>query len=109
MFVVLAWRPGRSWWPLVAGGPGPPSSSLTSVSAFAQMTQFMKAARSGTKDGLEKTRIAVLRKVSFLHRKDVLGEALGRPGGGLVPGPGAAGLGGEVTGVWAPLAVGLGD
>ncbi|XP_059547066.1 rho guanine nucleotide exchange factor 10-like protein isoform X6 [Myotis daubentonii] len=39
------------------------------------MTQFMKAARSGTKDGLEKTRIAVLRKVSFLHRKDVLGDS----------------------------------
>lgn len=41
------------------------------------MTQLMKAAKSGTKDGLEKTRIAVMRKVSFLHRKDVLGEALG--------------------------------
>ncbi|XP_015421335.1 PREDICTED: rho guanine nucleotide exchange factor 10-like protein [Myotis davidii] len=40
-----------------------------------KMTQFMKAARSGTKDGLEKTRIAVLRKVSFLHRKDVLGDS----------------------------------
>ncbi|KAF6107502.1 Rho guanine nucleotide exchange factor 10 like [Phyllostomus discolor] len=39
------------------------------------MTQFMKAAKSGTKDGLEKTRIAVLRKVSFLHRKDVLGDS----------------------------------
>ncbi|XP_036900976.1 rho guanine nucleotide exchange factor 10-like protein isoform X3 [Sturnira hondurensis] len=40
-----------------------------------KMTQFMKAAKSGTKDGLEKTRIAVLRKVSFLHRKDVLGDS----------------------------------
>ncbi|XP_030632625.1 rho guanine nucleotide exchange factor 10-like protein [Chanos chanos] len=30
----------------------------------------MRAARSGTKDGLEKTKIAVMRKVSFLHRKD---------------------------------------
>ncbi|XP_015983768.1 rho guanine nucleotide exchange factor 10-like protein isoform X7 [Rousettus aegyptiacus] len=39
------------------------------------MTQFMKAAKSGTKDGLEKTRIAVLRKVSFLQRKDVLGDS----------------------------------
>ncbi|XP_055978548.1 rho guanine nucleotide exchange factor 10-like protein isoform X2 [Sorex fumeus] len=39
------------------------------------MTQLMKAAKSGTKDGLEKTRIAVLRKVSFLHRKDVLGDS----------------------------------
>lgn len=94
MFVILAWRPGRSWWPLVAGGPGPPSASLMSASAFAQMTQFMKAARSGTKDGLEKTRIAVLRKVSFLHRKDVLGEARGPAWGGLVPSPVAAGPGG---------------
>ncbi|XP_015983759.2 rho guanine nucleotide exchange factor 10-like protein isoform X1 [Rousettus aegyptiacus] len=40
-----------------------------------KMTQFMKAAKSGTKDGLEKTRIAVLRKVSFLQRKDVLGDS----------------------------------
>ncbi|XP_052425362.1 rho guanine nucleotide exchange factor 10-like protein isoform X2 [Carassius gibelio] len=32
--------------------------------------QLMRAARSGTKDGLEKTRIAVMRRVSFLHRKD---------------------------------------
>ncbi|XP_068452032.1 rho guanine nucleotide exchange factor 10-like protein isoform X2 [Clinocottus analis] len=30
----------------------------------------MKAARSGTKDGLEKTKMAVMRKVSFLQRKD---------------------------------------
>ncbi|MXQ93802.1 hypothetical protein E5288_WYG016937 [Bos mutus] len=47
-----------------------------------KMTQLMKAAKSGTKDGLEKTRIAVMRKVSFLHRKDVLGEALGHVGRG---------------------------
>ncbi|XP_054996008.1 rho guanine nucleotide exchange factor 10-like protein isoform X3 [Sorex araneus] len=40
-----------------------------------KMTQLMKAAKTGTKDGLEKTRIAVLRKVSFLHRKDVLGDS----------------------------------
>uniref|UniRef100_A0A8C3ABI4 Rho guanine nucleotide exchange factor 10 like n=1 Tax=Cyclopterus lumpus TaxID=8103 RepID=A0A8C3ABI4_CYCLU len=36
--------------------------------------QLMKAARSGTKDGLEKTKIAVMRKVSFLQRKDQLEE-----------------------------------
>uniref|UniRef100_W5M5F5 Rho guanine nucleotide exchange factor 10 like n=1 Tax=Lepisosteus oculatus TaxID=7918 RepID=W5M5F5_LEPOC len=35
-----------------------------------QVQQFMKAAKNGTKDGLEKTKIAVMRKVSFLHRKD---------------------------------------
>lgn len=67
-------RPGE------AGGPRWQASqavlSLMSLSTFAQMTQLMKAAKSGTKDGLEKTRMAVMRKVSFLHRKDVLGEAL---------------------------------
>lgn len=52
---------------------------------LSQMTQLMKAAKSGTKDGLEKTRMAVMRKVSFLHRKDVLGEAL--LGGGAGGGP----------------------
>uniref|UniRef100_A0A673TD64 Rho guanine nucleotide exchange factor 10-like protein n=1 Tax=Suricata suricatta TaxID=37032 RepID=A0A673TD64_SURSU len=40
-----------------------------------KMTQLMKAARSGTRDGLEKTRMAVMRKVSLLHRKDVLGDS----------------------------------
>ncbi|NXD86379.1 ARGAL protein, partial [Halcyon senegalensis] len=35
-----------------------------------KMTQLMKAAKSGTKDGLEKTKIAVMRKVTFLHRKE---------------------------------------
>lgn len=35
----------------------------------------MKAARSGTKDGLEKTKIAVMRKVSFLQRKEQMGNA----------------------------------
>uniref|UniRef100_A0AAQ5YNL4 DH domain-containing protein n=1 Tax=Amphiprion ocellaris TaxID=80972 RepID=A0AAQ5YNL4_AMPOC len=37
--------------------------------------QLMKAARSGTKDGLERTKIAVMRRVSFLQRKDQLGNA----------------------------------
>ncbi|XP_017264413.1 rho guanine nucleotide exchange factor 10-like protein isoform X3 [Kryptolebias marmoratus] len=35
-----------------------------------KVQQFMKAARSGTKDGLERTKIAVMRKVPFLQRKD---------------------------------------
>ncbi|XP_054641599.1 rho guanine nucleotide exchange factor 10-like protein isoform X2 [Dunckerocampus dactyliophorus] len=39
-----------------------------------KVQQLMKAARTGTKDGLEKTRIAVMRKVSFLHRKDTIEE-----------------------------------
>lgn len=29
----------------------------------------MKAARNGTKDGLEKTKLAMIRKVSFLQKK----------------------------------------
>ncbi|NXY17898.1 ARGAL protein, partial [Atrichornis clamosus] len=40
-----------------------------------KMTQLMRAARSGTKDGLEKTRIAVMRKVTFLHRKETPGDS----------------------------------
>ncbi|XP_077459097.1 rho guanine nucleotide exchange factor 10-like protein isoform X1 [Stigmatopora argus] len=39
-----------------------------------KVQQLMKAARSNTKDGLEKTRMAVLRKVPFLHRKDIIEE-----------------------------------
>ncbi|KAJ8257576.1 hypothetical protein GJAV_G00187170 [Gymnothorax javanicus] len=35
-----------------------------------KVQQLMKAARNGTKDGIEKTRIAMLRKVSFLQKKD---------------------------------------
>ncbi|XP_048877640.1 rho guanine nucleotide exchange factor 10-like protein [Brienomyrus brachyistius] len=38
--------------------------------------QLMRAARSGTKDGLEKTRMAVMRKVPFLQRKDTADEKL---------------------------------
>ncbi|XP_067423657.1 rho guanine nucleotide exchange factor 10-like protein isoform X3 [Emydura macquarii macquarii] len=40
-----------------------------------KMTQLMKAARSGTKDGLEKTKIAVMKKVTFLHRKEAPGDS----------------------------------
>ncbi|MCJ8744577.1 hypothetical protein PDJAM_G00120290 [Pangasius djambal] len=40
-----------------------------------QMHQLMRAARSGTKDGLEKTKMAVMRKVSFLQKKDHTDEA----------------------------------
>ncbi|XP_048374788.1 rho guanine nucleotide exchange factor 10-like protein isoform X2 [Sphaerodactylus townsendi] len=39
-----------------------------------KMTQLMKAAKSGTKDGLEKTKMAVMRKVTFLHKKEVPGD-----------------------------------
>ncbi|XP_033897609.3 rho guanine nucleotide exchange factor 10-like protein isoform X2 [Acipenser ruthenus] len=36
--------------------------------------QLMKAARNGTKDGLEKTKIAVMKKVPFLLKKDIQDE-----------------------------------
>lgn len=39
------------------------------------MHQLMRAARSGTKDGLEKTKMAVMRKVSFLQKKDHSGNS----------------------------------
>uniref|UniRef100_A0A8C2JJF7 Rho guanine nucleotide exchange factor (GEF) 10-like a n=1 Tax=Cyprinus carpio TaxID=7962 RepID=A0A8C2JJF7_CYPCA len=45
---------------------GPPRHWFWRYSSSA----LMRAARSGTKDGLEKTRIAVMRRVSFLHKKD---------------------------------------
>lgn len=46
---------------------------------------MMKAARNGTKDGLEKTKLAMIRKVSFLQRKDSTGTETGtdRPGNQL--------------------------
>ncbi|XP_042334398.1 rho guanine nucleotide exchange factor 10-like protein isoform X3 [Sceloporus undulatus] len=37
-----------------------------------KMTQLMKAAKSGTKDGLEKTKIAMIR--TFLHKKEAPGD-----------------------------------
>ncbi|KAL7837858.1 hypothetical protein SRHO_G00275690 [Serrasalmus rhombeus] len=41
-----------------------------------QVHQLMRAARSGTKDGLEKTKIAVMRRVSFLQKKDRSGKVI---------------------------------
>lgn len=64
-----------------------------------KMTQLMKAAKSGTRDGLEKTRMAVMRKVSFLHRKDVLGKPGQALGSVLVAGM----LGDDATGAWPLL------
>ncbi|XP_047203155.1 rho guanine nucleotide exchange factor 10-like protein isoform X4 [Girardinichthys multiradiatus] len=39
-----------------------------------KVQQLMRAARTGTKDGLERTKIAVMRKVSFLQKKDQIEE-----------------------------------
>ncbi|XP_063070906.1 rho guanine nucleotide exchange factor 10-like protein isoform X2 [Engraulis encrasicolus] len=46
------------------------SDTESKTPARSKVQQLMRAARSGTKDGLEKTKIAVMRRVSFLHRKD---------------------------------------
>ncbi|XP_053300685.1 rho guanine nucleotide exchange factor 10-like protein [Pleuronectes platessa] len=46
------------------------SDNEAKVPAKSKVQQLMKAARSGTKDGLEKTKLAVMRKVSLLQRKD---------------------------------------
>ncbi|NXO70570.1 ARGAL protein, partial [Phainopepla nitens] len=40
-----------------------------------KVSQLMRAARSGTRDGLERTRMAVLRKVTFLQRRDSPGDS----------------------------------
>ncbi|XP_077429048.1 rho guanine nucleotide exchange factor 10-like protein isoform X2 [Vanacampus margaritifer] len=50
------------------------SDGESKMPARSKVQQLMKAARSNTKDGLEKTRMAVMRKVSFLHRKDTIEE-----------------------------------
>ncbi|XP_051962088.1 rho guanine nucleotide exchange factor 10-like protein [Xyrauchen texanus] len=46
------------------------SDSETQQPTRNKVQQLMKAARSGAKDGLEKTKIAMMRKVSFLSKKD---------------------------------------
>ncbi|KAM3621676.1 uncharacterized protein V6R79_014380 [Siganus canaliculatus] len=50
------------------------SDNETKLPTRSKVQQLMKAAKSGTKDGLEKTKIAVMRKVPFLQRKDQLEE-----------------------------------
>uniref|UniRef100_A0AAR2IHX9 DH domain-containing protein n=1 Tax=Pygocentrus nattereri TaxID=42514 RepID=A0AAR2IHX9_PYGNA len=52
--------------------PLPLSCSCSSQQSppLPQVQQLMKAARNGTKDGLEKTKIAMMRKVSFLSKKE---------------------------------------
>uniref|UniRef100_A0A8D2JIZ4 Rho guanine nucleotide exchange factor 10 like n=1 Tax=Varanus komodoensis TaxID=61221 RepID=A0A8D2JIZ4_VARKO len=71
-FRVLTSRSG-----LLSGGRTAPLISLLSPPLMlpdsTQMTQLMKAAKSGTKDGLEKTKIAVMR--TFLHKKEVPGDS----------------------------------
>ncbi|XP_062315464.1 rho guanine nucleotide exchange factor 10-like protein isoform X2 [Osmerus eperlanus] len=40
-----------------------------------KVQKLMKAARNGTKGGLEKTKLAMMRKVSFLQKKDTSGDS----------------------------------
>lgn len=40
-----------------------------SVCFVPQVQQLIRAAKTNTRDGLERTRTAMIRKVSFLHRK----------------------------------------
>lgn len=60
-----------------SGGELKPEAEPAKVRVAFQpkMTQLMKAARTNTKDGLEKTRIAMMRKVPFLHRKETAGDS----------------------------------
>ncbi|XP_062396335.1 rho guanine nucleotide exchange factor 10-like protein isoform X2 [Sardina pilchardus] len=50
------------------------SDEETKPPARSKVQQLMKAARDGTKDGLEKTKIAMMRKVSFLNKKELTGD-----------------------------------
>uniref|UniRef100_A0A8C3QEJ4 Uncharacterized protein n=1 Tax=Geospiza parvula TaxID=87175 RepID=A0A8C3QEJ4_GEOPR len=53
-----------------------PASIPAALTPFPlQVSQLMRAARSGTKDGLERTRMAVLRRVTFLQRRDGTGDS----------------------------------
>uniref|UniRef100_A0A3B4CNF0 DH domain-containing protein n=1 Tax=Pygocentrus nattereri TaxID=42514 RepID=A0A3B4CNF0_PYGNA len=52
---------------------GAPDVSQIKQTYDFKVQQLMKAARNGTKDGLEKTKIAMMRKVSFLSKKENTG------------------------------------
>ncbi|KAL2104173.1 hypothetical protein ACEWY4_001041 [Coilia grayii] len=51
------------------------SDEETKPPARSKVQQLMRAARDGTKDGLEKTKIAMMRKVSFLNKKELTEDA----------------------------------
>ncbi|XP_074538407.1 rho guanine nucleotide exchange factor 10-like protein [Halichoeres trimaculatus] len=51
-----------------------PHVSNIKQSCDTKVQQLMKAARNGTKDSLEKTKLVMIRKVSFLQRKDSTGD-----------------------------------
>ncbi|XP_068995378.1 rho guanine nucleotide exchange factor 10-like protein isoform X2 [Embiotoca jacksoni] len=51
-----------------------PHVSHVRQSCDTKVQQLMKAARNGTKDGFEKTKLAMMRRVSFLQRKESTGE-----------------------------------
>eukprot|EP00063_Salmo_salar_P015872 XP_013990707.1 PREDICTED: rho guanine nucleotide exchange factor 10-like protein isoform X3 [Salmo salar] len=47
----------------------------TVARSSSKVQMLMKAARNGTKDGLEKTKLAMMRKVSFLQKKETTEES----------------------------------
>ncbi|XP_070963994.1 rho guanine nucleotide exchange factor 10-like protein isoform X2 [Oncorhynchus clarkii lewisi] len=47
----------------------------TVARSSSKVQMLMKAARNGTKDGLEKTKLAMMRKVSFLQKKETAEES----------------------------------
>nr|XP_046252335.1 rho guanine nucleotide exchange factor 10-like protein isoform X2 [Scatophagus argus] len=57
-----------------------PHTANIRQSCDTKVQQLMKATRNGTKDSLEKTKLAMFRKVSFLQRKDSTGEGKDDPG-----------------------------
>uniref|UniRef100_A0A8C3AI93 Rho guanine nucleotide exchange factor 10 like n=1 Tax=Cyclopterus lumpus TaxID=8103 RepID=A0A8C3AI93_CYCLU len=60
-------------------------TSVIQLCCVFQVQQLMKAARSGTRGSLEKTKLAMIRKVSFLQKKDSTGaESEGRDDAGYL-------------------------
>uniref|UniRef100_A0A8C3AIW6 Rho guanine nucleotide exchange factor 10 like n=1 Tax=Cyclopterus lumpus TaxID=8103 RepID=A0A8C3AIW6_CYCLU len=63
----------------------PPHVAHIKQSCDTKVQQLMKAARSGTRGSLEKTKLAMIRKVSFLQKKDSTGaESEGRDDAGYL-------------------------
>ncbi|XP_046896968.1 rho guanine nucleotide exchange factor 10-like protein isoform X3 [Hypomesus transpacificus] len=51
------------------------SETKPPVRSSSKVQKLMKAARNGTKGGLEKTKLAMMRKVSFLQKKETSGDS----------------------------------
>lgn len=53
-------------------------AATDSFASVLQMQKFMKAAKEGTKDGLEKTKAAVKRGRSFIRTRSLVAQGLGQ-------------------------------